>query len=80
MLAQGSDGAVVIPGGHPVLCVWALSVSKTAHLSQWVVEPAHSDQDTELEVVCQELGCAVERKAEGGKHSRDCWGSAGETS
>lgn len=34
-------------------------------------QPAHSDQDTELEVVCQELRCAVERKAEGGIHSRD---------
>lgn len=34
-------------------------------------QPAHSDQDTELEVVCQELQCAVERKAEGGIHSRD---------
>lgn len=46
-------------------------MSKTAHLSQWVVESAHSDRDTELEVVYQELGCAAERKAEGRIHSRD---------
>lgn len=39
----------------------APSVSTMGHLGQWVV-----GQDTELEVACQEMGCAVERKAEVG--------------
>lgn len=39
-------------------------MSKLVYSSQWVVEPIHNDQDIELKVVCQDMGCATERKVQ----------------